>query len=105
MIKEKKMIPCRVCGKMFIPCSYCQEHMDIFRWRNFACSKECAVEYIEKATNYRENNKQNISASEKENDSDNISEIPIKKRKRNSRKVISQENTICDEIEKGDVFE
>ena len=51
---NKKMIPCRVCGKMFEPCSYCQSHADVFRWRNFACSYKCATEYVEKAVKYRE---------------------------------------------------
>ena len=55
---NKKMIPCRVCGKEFEPCSYCQSHGDVFRWRNFACSKECAKEYILKAESYREEQKQ-----------------------------------------------
>ena len=60
---SKKKIPCRVCGKEFEPCAYCQTHADVFRWRNFACSKECAVEYINAATAYRESlrNKENIS--------------------------------------------
>lgn len=48
MAKEVKQIQCRVCGKLFTPCSYCSEHNDTFRWRNFACSIECAREYIAK---------------------------------------------------------
>lgn len=51
---EKRKIPCRVCGRLFEPCAYCKSHADIFRWRNFACSKECAAEYIAEATAYRE---------------------------------------------------
>lgn len=51
---EKKKIPCRVCGKLFEPCSYCQSHADIFRWRNFACSRECAAKYINDTISYRE---------------------------------------------------
>lgn len=51
---NKKMIPCRVCGKNFEPCAYCQEYNEVFRWRNFACSKECAVKYINEATAYRD---------------------------------------------------
>lgn len=53
-MSNKKMIPCRVCGKLFEPCSYCQSHSDIFRWRNFACSRECAVKYINDTIAYRE---------------------------------------------------
>lgn len=51
---EKKKIPCRVCGKLFKPCAYCQSHADVFRWRNFACSKECATKYINDTIAYRE---------------------------------------------------
>lgn len=50
---EIKKIPCRVCGKLFKPCAYCQSHADVFRWRNFACSKECAVKYIDDTITYR----------------------------------------------------
>lgn len=56
-IKEK--IPCRVCGKLFEPCAYCKANSDVFRWRNFACSKECATKYIEEAIAYRESLKRN----------------------------------------------
>lgn len=55
----KKKIPCRVCGKLFEPCSYCQSHTDIFRWRNFACSRECAAKYINDTIIYRESLKHN----------------------------------------------
>ena len=50
----KQKIPCRICGKLFEPCAYCKSHGDVFRWRNFACSRECAAKYIEDATTYRE---------------------------------------------------
>lgn len=49
----KKKIPCRVCGKLFEPCTYCQSHSDVFRWRNFACSIECAYKYINDTIAYR----------------------------------------------------
>lgn len=50
---NKKMIPCRVCGKLFEPCTTCQAHNDMFRWRNFACSRECAEKYITETIAYR----------------------------------------------------
>lgn len=56
-MSEKKKIPCRVCGKFFEPCSYCQTHSDVFRWRNFACSRECAAKYINDTIAYRESQK------------------------------------------------
>ena len=56
-MEEKKKIPCRVCGKLFKPCAYCQSHADTFRWRNFACSIGCATKYINDAIAYRESSK------------------------------------------------
>lgn len=56
---ETKKIPCRVCGKLFKPCGYCQSHTDVFRWRNFACSKECAQKYISDTAAYRETQHKN----------------------------------------------
>ena len=65
-MSEKKKIHCRVCGKLFEPCSYCQSNADIFRWRNFACSRECAAKYINDTITYREtlkHSKENTSES------------------------------------------
>lgn len=56
---KQKMIPCRVCGKLFKPCGYCQSHLDTFRWRNFSCSRECAQKYISDTTAYREEQHKN----------------------------------------------
>lgn len=64
---NKKMIPCRVCGKLFEPCSTCQKHNDIFRWRNFACSRECAEKYITETIAYRNSSKEDNSSSVVEN--------------------------------------
>ncbi len=50
----KQKIPCRVCGVQFEPCAFCKSHADIFRWRNFACSRECAAKYINDTVAYRE---------------------------------------------------
>lgn len=38
--------PCRVCGKMYTPCSDCENDKSIFRWRTVACSIECGREYF-----------------------------------------------------------
>ncbi|MBD5157337.1 MAG: hypothetical protein HDT13_06870 [Butyrivibrio sp.] len=58
-MENNKKIPCRVCKKLFEPCSYCQSHDGIFRWRNFACSIECAAKYISDTAAYRESLKEN----------------------------------------------
>lgn len=70
---KTKQIPCKVCGKMFTPCAWCQGHNEIFRWRNFACSRECGKIYIERAIAY--NQKQVTSQAE-------VVETTKKKRKK-----------------------
>lgn len=57
-MSEKKKIHCRVCGKLFEPCATCQSDNSMFRWRNFACSKQCAEQYISETIAYRESLKQ-----------------------------------------------
>lgn len=80
MANKKKMIPCRVCGKMFEPCAYCQEHSDVFRWRNFACSKECAEKYINNTIAYRESLKNKKDEKEKNTSIDSTYDKNIKKK-------------------------
>ena len=38
--------PCKVCGKMYTPCAYCENEKTAFHWRTVACSKECGYEYL-----------------------------------------------------------
>lgn len=86
---EKKKIPCRVCGKLFEPCAYCQSHADVFRWRNFACSKECATKYINDTIAYREalKNKESKTIQAVETVIEDVSvEKPTTTRKKTSKK-------------------
>lgn len=62
-MSTKKMIHCRVCKKLFEPCVTCQAHNDIFRWRNFACSRECAEKYISETIAYRNSLKEDKYAN------------------------------------------
>lgn len=94
---NKKMIPCRVCGKMFEPCSYCQSHVDVFRWRNFACSLECAKKYINKASAYREEQRkkrENIISDNEVIISDNTQ---IKK-KSVKKKIVNIDDIVDDSV-------
>lgn len=86
---KKKMIHCRICGKPFEPCAYCQSHADIFRWRNFACSKECAEKYINDTIAYRESLKNKKDEKEKNISIDFTYDKNIKKKlKKQSVNVI-----------------
>lgn len=40
--------PCRICGKMYTPCTDCENDKNAFHWRSVACSLKCAIEYFEK---------------------------------------------------------
>lgn len=96
---ETKKIPCRVCKKLFVPCAYCQSHSDVFRWRNFACSRECATKYIDDTIAYRESlkNKDNEVSEKVEVVSEEISvKEPITTRKKNIKKIST---LVEDEIE------
>lgn len=100
----KKMIPCRVCGKDFEPCAYCQSYADTFRWRNFACSKDCAYKYIEEVTNYRNSlheKRESLEEPSVEEISKHISEQTVgqetyipKKRTRKTSVIVSEEKRI-----------
>lgn len=96
---ETKKIPCRVCKKLFVPCAYCQSHSDVFRWRNFACSRECATKYIDDTIAYRESlkNKDNEVSEKVEVVLEEISiKEPITTRKKNIKKIST---VVEDEIE------
>ena len=96
---ETKKIPCRVCKKLFVPCAYCQSHADVFRWRNFACSRECAAKYIDDTIAYRESlkNKDNEASEKVKVVSEEISvKEPITTRKKNIKKIST---VVEDEIE------
>lgn len=49
--KVKK--PCRVCGKMYVPCADCENDNTVFHWRTVACSYECGKKYFEKVLEER----------------------------------------------------
>ena len=95
-MSEKKKIPCRVCGKLFEPCATCQSDNSMFRWRNFACSRECAEKYISETITYRESLKQSKN-DDKSFDNINISGENVSKSngttKRKYSKKIQQRNT------------
>lgn len=95
-MSTKKKIPCRVCGKMFEPCAYCQAHADTFRWRNFACSRECATKYMDETIKYRESlkHKENktVQMPEVVNGNDLIDSPATAKKKQNKKNITDIES-------------
>lgn len=41
-----RTIPCRVCGKPFVPCNKTSRALGAFNYREVACSPECGSEYF-----------------------------------------------------------
>ena len=41
-----RTIPCRVCGKMFVPCNKPSAVIGAFNYHSLACSPECGAEYL-----------------------------------------------------------
>ena len=38
--------PCRVCGKLYVPCAACEQDGSAFHYREVACSYKCGAEYL-----------------------------------------------------------
>lgn len=98
---ETKKIPCRVCGKPFKPCGYCQSHSDTFRWRNFACSIECAQKYISDTTAYREAQHKNKRVDSTVA-SDTKEEVTIEKEKAKKTYKKKSIDTVAVDLEEND---
>lgn len=43
---NKRTVPCRVCGKEFVPCGKSSAEIGAFNYREVACSEKCGVEYL-----------------------------------------------------------
>ena len=51
MAKAKKV--CRICGKEYTPCSYCENDTMAFHYRTICCSTACAKIYLQKVLEAR----------------------------------------------------
>lgn len=43
---NKRTVPCRVCGKEFVPCGKSSAEIGAFNYREVACSEKCGAEYL-----------------------------------------------------------
>jgi hypothetical protein len=100
MSEKKKKIPCRVCGKLFTPCAYCQSNADEFRWRNFACSMKCAKKYIDDTIAYRAglNNERKPAVKEKTKTDFTGKTATVKEKINNNDSLGAVENTAKEAI-------
>ena len=67
--------PCRMCGKMYTPCSDCESDKSAFHWRTVACSTKCAMEYFKKIEESRNPKGDNIEASIVEIKNEDVGEV------------------------------
>ena len=52
MAKVKKI--CRICGKEYTPCSYCENDKMAFHYRTICCSRKCAEVYLSRVLEARQ---------------------------------------------------
>lgn len=65
MTKVKKN--CRICGKEYTPCSYCENDKMAFHYRTICCSRKCAEVYLSRVLEARQK-------TTKVNESDSVSQ-------------------------------
>ena len=53
LAKAKKI--CRICGKEYTPCSYCENDKMAFHYRTICCSRKCAEVYLARVLEARQN--------------------------------------------------
>ena len=57
LTKVKKT--CRICGKEYTPCSYCESDQMAFHYRTICCSADCARIYLAKVLDARKQSDNN----------------------------------------------
>lgn len=70
--------PCKVCGKMYTPCSTCEKDNSIFHWRTVACSEKCAAIYFERVRKARMPKQETETAIKTDDDKSKIRYVDAK---------------------------
>lgn len=68
--------PCKICGKLYVPCGDCEHDNVAFHWRTVACSYECGQAYLAKVMNARELNSKTFGVEE---NTKTIRDVKLKK--------------------------
>lgn len=85
-----RAIPCRVCGKMFVPCNKPSAVIGAFNYHSLACSPECGAEYLRRVQAARQESVANkapdaiVSTDESKAEDETVKETP--KRTRGKRR-------------------
>lgn len=92
--------PCKICGKMYTPCSDCETDDKVFHWRKVACSYECGQKYLAKVLAERTPSNHSEPITDKAGANHNSDTARVKDYKRDvkqinyktSRKIVKREN-------------
>ena len=92
---------CRVCGKLYTPCSVCEDDKSAFHWRTVACSEECGKEYLKRVMKARTSNTSESDAKIQNKSEDNKTDTTIKKNyyKKRTTKNIVKDNEESEQID------
>lgn len=88
----ERTIPCRVCGKPFVPCNKTSSALGAFNYHSVACSPECGAEYLRRVQVARQKTSvvqapdAIVSTDEVKADDKNVNETP--KRTRGKRREV-----------------
>lgn len=100
MAKVKKI--CRICGKEYTPCSYCENDQMAFHYRTICCSRDCAQKYLAKVLAAREDEKVSVQSST-DNSQITGAQVAEKPKRKYVRKTQTKNESECvEQIEKSE---
>ena len=70
MSKVKKQ--CRICGKIYTPCGYCEGDQMAFHYRTICCSRECAKIYLARVLEARGQLKDSIPVAQENSEPEKL---------------------------------
>ena len=94
-----RTIPCRVCGKMFVPCNKPSAVIGAFNYHSLACSPECGAEYLRRVQVARQKTSvvqapdATVSTDESKAEDETVNETP-KRTRGKRREVVGIEETM-----------
>lgn len=95
-----RTIPCRVCGKMFVPCNKPSAVIGAFNYHSLACSPECGAEYLRRVQAARQKSVVNETPDAVVSTDEIKTEDETPKRTRGKRREVVAIEDAMDEIEK-----
>lgn len=73
MGKIKKI--CRICGKEYTPCSYCEGDQMAFHYRTICCSRECAKVYLARVIDARKSKEEQSGKIAQNNENEPVPNV------------------------------